>query len=148
MVAIPTVMLPSSFALTYSTTSGGTYTAVKDVKSFDLGNIEADEIDVTSFSSPGNFREFANGLKQAQDGNFVIHFLIGDTQHNALRNAVGGAAVWFKATYTGADGAIELINFSALIKGVSKPANIGELLEATVTFKMTGQPTYTDTAAP
>lgn len=146
MTTAVTVMMPSSFALLIDPAGGTTFVAVKDVKSFDLGNISADEIDTTSFSSTGDFRDFAQGLKQASDGSFVIHYLIEDTQHKALRDAVGSnSAVKFKATATAVNGDDEIVIFSALIKSMSRPVEIGGLWEATVGFKMTGSPAYSTT---
>jgi len=147
MTASPTVMLPDSFMLEVDPTGGTTFVVVGSVKSFNLGNISADEVDVTSFSSTGNFREFRNGLKQADEGNFVVNYLIDDTQHKALRDAVGDPdPIKLRARLIAADADIEVMTFSALVRGMDKPVQIGEVLEATLTFKMTGAPTYTAVA--
>jgi len=146
MTTVATVMLPSSFELEMDPTGGTTFAVVKEVKSFDLGNIEADELDVTSFTGTSDWRLFAQGLKQASDGSFTINYLIDDTQHKALRDAVGSAtAVKFKATLTAANGDDEIITFSAHIKSMSRPIEISGVLEATVGFKLTGEPIYTTT---
>jgi len=145
MTAEATVMMTTSFALALSADSGTTYTAVKEVKSFDLGNITSDQVDVTSFTSSGNFREFKSGFKEADEGSFVINYLIEDTQHKALRDAVGGVAQYFKATATAVDGDDEICTFQALITSMSRPVQIGEVWEATVSIKLTGVPVYTTT---
>lgn len=144
MTTTSTVMMPSSFELEMSTDGGTTWAEVLQVKSFNLGNIEADEIDVTNFNSADDFREFKNGLKQASDGSFTVNYLIANAQHKLLRDHVGDADPYkFRATYTAADGDEEIETFDALIKAGNKPAEIGGVLEMTVGFKMTGAPTYT-----
>jgi hypothetical protein len=146
MTTEPTVMMPSSFGLELSVDGGTTYDPILEVTGFDLGNIEADENDVTSFSSAGDFREFKNGLKQASDGSFTINYLIGDEQHIALRDQVGDAdPVKLRATATAANADDEIVTFDALIKGMSKPIEIGGVLVATVSFKLTGAPIYSAT---
>lgn len=144
MTTEATVMMPSSFGLELSLDGGTTWNAIGEVKSFDPGDVEADENDTTSFSSTGDWREFKQGLKQATDGNFTIQYLIADTQHKALRDKVGSATpVDLRATYTAADADEEIITFEANIKSMSRPVEIGGVYEATVGFKMTGPPTYT-----
>lgn len=146
MTTESTVMLPDSFLVEISLDGGTTYATVGECKSFDPGNIEADEVDVTSFSSTGSFREFKQGLKQATDGSMTLNYLIGDTQHKALRDRVGSnTAVKFRATATAVDDDEEIVVFDALIKSMSRPVEIGGTWEATVGFKMTGAPTYTGT---
>lgn len=143
MTTKATVMMPTSFSLEMSVDAGTTYNEVKEVRNFDPGNIEADELDVTSFTSPSDWRAFAFGLKQANDGSFEVNFLIDDTQHKALRDAVGSATpIKLKATMTAANADDEVLVFDALIKSMSRPVEIGGVLVATIGFKMTGAPTY------
>lgn len=144
MTTEATVMLPESFKVEISLDGGTTYAEVGDCKSFDQGNIEAEENDATSFSSSGNFREFKQGLKAASDGSMTLNYLIGDTQHKALRDQVGSnTPVKFRTTATAVDDDEEICVFDALIKSMSRPVEIGGIWEATVGFKMTGEPTFT-----
>ena len=146
MTTEATVMLPENFELELSLDGGTTWNPIGDCKSFDLGNIEADEIDVTSFSSAGNFREFKQGLKQASDGSFVLNYLIKNAQHIALRDKVGdNTPVDIRATATAVDDDDEICTFKANIKSMSRPVEIGGVWEATVGFKLTGPPVYTST---
>ena len=143
----PMVLLPETFGLELSLDGGTTWADVKECKSFDEGQIQADQNDVTSFSSTGNFRKFKPGLKQAQDGSFVIHYLVEDTQHKALRDKVGEPeTVKLRATLTHPDGDDEILTAEFLITSMSRPREIGGVLEATVGIKMTGAPVYTTTA--
>lgn len=114
-----------------------TYTKIAGVKSFNFGAIAAEEKDVTDFDSPSGYREFANGLKSASNGTIVINHDPGDTTQEALRTAVGGAALHFKALFDD-----KQATFDALVLGFDTPLNVGEVAEATITIKLTGAPTW------
>lgn len=124
------------FKLEYSEDGGSTKTLVPGVKSFDPGEITTEQVDVTDFDSTGSFREYANGYKEASEGSITLNYDEEDSVHQALEAAVGGAALQFIATY----GNQELI-LDALITGFSTPTQIGQVQEANVTIKMTGEPT-------
>lgn len=131
------VALPDNFDLLRRTATGpDVFTSIPGVVSFDEGNIAAEQIDTTDFDSAGNRREFEAGLIDASEGSFVVNYEPGDTQHEFLRSAVGGAAVRFKAV----NGTRTMI-FDALVLGCSKPVAVGQKREMTVTIKLTGNPT-------
>lgn len=134
-----TIARNGSFSLQYD--PGGGLAALSGVKSFDMGAIEVEEIDVTDFDSTGNFREFESGYSEAAEGSFVLNYDHQDASHVALRSAVGGATQDFQATFT-IGGTAETVSFSALVKGFSTPVDIGGIMEATVTIKLSGQPVY------
>ena len=137
-----TIARNGSFQLQTDVILASTFVTIAGVKSFDMGTIEVEEVDVTDFDSAGNFREFASGYSEASEGSFVLNYDHQNAEHVALRAAVGGATVTFQATFTiAATG--EVVEFDALIKGFSTPVDIGGVMEATVTIKLTGAPTYT-----
>ncbi len=136
-----TIARNGTFSLTSDAAVADTQAPLTGVKSFDMGAIEVEDIDVTDFDSTGNFREFASGYSEAAEGSFVLNFDHQDASHVALRAAVGGAAVSFVATYT-IGGQDETVSFDALIKGFSTPVDIGGIMEATVTIKLSGAPVY------
>ncbi len=128
-------------ALEYSSDSGSSYAAISGVTSFDWGSINAEELDATDFDSPDGMREYVNGLKAAADGSIVLNYDPRDTTHMALRSANGGAPIYLKAVMDD-----ETVTFTALVKGFSTPAEVGGILKATITIKLTGSPTYAATA--
>lgn len=127
-----------TFSLKHSNDSGSTYVVVPGVKSFDIGAIENEEIDVTDFDSTGNFREFATGYQEASSGSFTINYDPQNAIFLLLRAAqTGGTTEYFQAVYDD-----ETVEFNALVTSISTPVSIGEVMEATITIKLTGQPTY------
>lgn len=138
-----TIAKNGTFSLEHTNDGGTTWATVAGCKSFDMGAIETEEIDITDFDSTGNFREFAAGYQEASDGSFVCNYDHQDPVFLLLRAAqVSGATQTFRATYTHG-GTGEVVQFSALVKGISAPVEIGGVMEVTVTIKLTGQPTYT-----
>lgn len=137
------ITLPSTFEAEYSTDDGTTWVTIPEVIGFDIGNIEADEHDVTSFSSTGDFREFKYGLKQASDGNMRLLYLIDHTAHKAIRDLAGtNTIIKLRGTTTHEEGSIEKVTFNARIRSWGAPRELNERVEVTVGFKMTGAPTY------
>jgi hypothetical protein len=132
-----TVAKSTTFALKRGSGSPISYTTIPGVKSFEMGNIQAAQLDATDFDSSGDFREFVNGYKEASEGSFVLNFDSADAVHEALRDANGGDPEYFEATYGSAT-----VTFTALITGFSTPVAIGEIMEATVTIKLTGEPVW------
>lgn len=123
--------------LYYGSGSPLAYTKINGVKSFNKGSIAAAEKNVTDFDSPAGWEEFTNGLKSASPGSIVLNFDPGDTTQEYLRTAQGGAAIQMKALYDD-----KQVTFSALVLGFDEPLQVGEVAEATVTIKLTGEPTW------
>ncbi len=123
--------------LEYSTDDGTTWNNVAGVVSFDPGVFTAQDVDVTDYDSTGNQREYAAGYKEASDGNFVINFEADDASHVALQAAVGGAAIKLRHQYD-----TKYLVMSALIKSMSNPSSIGEVLRSTVTIKAAAAPAW------
>lgn len=113
------------------------YTKIPGVKSFDIGSVSAEQLDVTDYDSPAGWREFANGLRSASNGSFVMNYDPGETTQEALRTAEGGAAQKFKALFDD-----KQVTFTALVIGFSTPQQVGAVAEATVTIQLTGAPTW------
>lgn len=131
----------TTFDLKHGGVGGSSYATIPGVKRFDPGNVTSEQIDATDFDSTGNFREFVNGYKEAGEGSILLNFDPDNTIHKALQDAVGGAAQYFEGTYDN-----RTITLTALVTQFSTPVEIGGLLEATVTIKMTGAPLWEDAA--
>jgi predicted secreted protein len=123
--------------LEYSTDDGSTWNNVTGVRTFDPGSSSSEDVDLTDYDSTGNQREYGNGLKTTQDGNFTINFDEADASHVALQAAEGGAAIKLRHQFD-----TKYMQFDALIKGVSTPASIGDALVATVTIKQASAPSW------
>jgi hypothetical protein len=134
------VALPDNFSLALQTTppvgeDPAVFTVIPNVLSFDEGNIAAEDVDVSSFSSAGNRKQYESGMIDASEGSFVVNYVPGDTTHEALRDAVGGAA----QTLRSIDGDQQSI-MTVLIKATSRPRTVGGRREMTVTIRLTGEP--------
>ena len=126
-----------NWGMSYSTDSGTTWLNIPGVLSFDIGNIEAEELDATDADSTGNQREYVNGFKDANDGSIRLHNKPLDTALQYLRTAVGGAAVDLRARIDG-----EYHTFQALIKSFGEPVEIGQIMTVDVGIKLTGAVTH------
>ena len=124
-------------ALEYSTDGGTTWLNVNGVTSFDPGVATAEELDATDYDSPNNQREYVNGFKGVSDGSFVVNFDPADASHIALMNAEGGAAIQLRHQYGD-----QWLVMPTLVRSVSKPAEIGSILKATVTIKQASAPSW------
>lgn len=56
-------------------------------------SVEADEVEVTNFDSPGRFREFISGLKDGGSGKFELVHIDGSATDVLLRTAANAATV-------------------------------------------------------
>lgn len=132
------VALPAIVGLEHSTDGGSTWTTVPGILSVDIGNITAEEVDVTDADSSGAFREFASGFLAADEGSITMHNAPRDTKLMELRTARDAGTVEdFRVEIDG-----EHTTFQALVKSFSEPFSIGEKLVVTMAIKLTGQPTY------
>ncbi len=135
------VVKSGNAALEYSVDAGTTWNNVNGVTSFDPGVATAEEQDATDYDSPNNQREYVNGFKGVSDGSFVVNFDPADASHIALMAAEGGAAIDMRHQYGD-----KWLTMSTLVRSVSKPAEIGGILKATVTIKQAAAPVWSDVA--
>lgn len=119
-----------------------TWVTVPNVGDISLNLGEADEIDVTTHDSPGGFREFIAGFKNAAEFTIPLVYDPALTTHAYLRTQMGGVAVPFRVGLPMVS-ALARFNFSGLIRGFEVGAAVDGRLEATVTVKPTGDMTYT-----
>ncbi|MEL7203194.1 MAG: phage tail tube protein [Pseudomonadota bacterium] len=111
-------------------TDNTTFTNIPGVKSFSAGDIQAEQLDVTDYDSPGGQREYVNGLLDANDGSFVINFDPADTVHQALQADAGGASIYLRHQF-GTRQVTMLVN----VISFSTPVEVGGVHEATVTIR-------------
>lgn len=132
--------------LSIDTASGSpaTWVAIKGIQSISSPNYTTEEIDVTDLDSTG--REFIAGLGDAGDLTFDVLLEKGvasgelEPGQEALRNALGGAAMPFKLEFP-ADWGIT-VTFNAFVKAFTPNFNQGEAITASVTLRVTGAPVW------
>lgn len=116
---------------------GTTYTKIPGVTSFTPPTTTTETIDATDYDSPAGYREYISGLKEGDESSFEMHFDETDTTQTALYTAQGGAAVYFKAVLD-----TKHMIWQALVLKFEVPQEVGGIMKATCTFKLTGAVTY------
>jgi hypothetical protein len=126
------------------TIAGSDWDELPEVFNLEKGSQDVEEVDVTSFSSPGDARETLNGYKSFSDGTLEFYELIGDPIQQRVIDALGGDPIPLRIEKT--DGIkIKRIEFLALIKGESEPLAPGDAASLAFTIKRTGPATITVT---
>jgi hypothetical protein len=124
-------------------TIGGTPQTISEVLSLGGPTLSSDLIDVTNHSSPGAYKEFILGGKDGGEVSFDINYDPPHLTHNASTGLLAmydaqsteAFTLVFKSTpnYTW--------TFNGIIQDFQPNAEIGSQLTASVTVKVTGQPT-------
>lgn len=116
-----------------------TWTEIPEVFNLEKGSADVEKVDVTSFSSTGDFREELNGFKSFSDGTLEFYELIGDTTQGAIIAALGGDPIALRVTKS--DGVkIKTISFLVNVTGESEPLAPGDAASLAYTIKRTGAP--------
>lgn len=116
-----------------------TWTEIPEVFNLEKGSVDVEKVDVTSFSSTGDFREELNGFKSFSDGTLEFYELIGDTTQGTIIAALGGNPIALRVTKT--DGVkIKTISFLVNVTGESEPLAPGDAASLAYTIKRTGAP--------
>lgn len=115
------------------------FTAVADVTSIDLLDVDVDTIDVSSHDSTAQWREFIAGMKDAGELSMDINY--DPALHAAIFTEVGGNPKAHRFTLTDAGAAT--VACDALVTGFKAQAPFDDKLSATVTIKVTGPVTIT-----
>jgi len=120
------------------------FTKIAEIKSISGPGLSADALDASNMASPGGFREFIAGLRDGGEITLEINFIPAEATH---KDASGGMLNDYK---TGAKGNWQ-ISFPdspttkwvmpCIITGFEISAPVDDLLSASVTFKVAGQPT-------
>lgn len=130
--------MASTAILGYGTTveHGEGVVAITKIRKASGPKIEVPQVDVTTFDSPDNFKEFIPGLKDP--GDFEIDVLYTAAQAAALY-ALLGTTEDFLITFT--DNSTWA--FEAFFKSFSKEIPLEEGIAMTIALKITGKPTFT-----
>ncbi|MFA5162091.1 MAG: phage tail tube protein [Elusimicrobiales bacterium] len=102
--------------------------------------VSLDTIDVTADDSPGGYKEYAAGLLDAGEIKLELNFLPANASQTGLLTALTSrAAKNFKLVFP--DTANTTWSFSAFVTNFEPDAPVDGKLAASVTLKITGQPT-------
>lgn len=120
-----------------------TFTTVAEVVNISAPSLALDTIDVTNHSSTAAWREFVAGLLDAGEVTFDINYIPTAATHNAtnglIRDLKNRTKRNFKLVFP--DSGSTTWDFSAYVTGFEPDAPVDDKLAASVTLKLTGQPT-------
>lgn len=119
------------------------FTTIAEVKDISGPSLSMATIDVTNQSSTGGWAEFIGGIKDAGEVTFDVNFLPADATHNAatglIRDYNNRTKRNFQLVFP--DAGATTWSFAALVTAFQPTEPIGDALTASVTLKITGQPT-------
>lgn len=144
------VDVPASADIGYGTlfqtgadTSPETWTTLAQVNAITPPGISRDAIDVSHEQSPGEYREFIAGMKDAGEVSLELNFKGNSAGYQALlaevaltgSSAVKPRRILFRDT--------SYLEFDAFVTGLEPDAPLDDKMSLAVTFKVTGQPLLT-----
>lgn len=115
------------------------WTNIPGVRSFNSGDFQAEQLDATDYDSPGNTREYENGLLDTNDGSFELNFDPADTMHQTLIADAGGATIYLRHQY-----GTRYLTMPVNVISFATPVEVGGILRATVTMRPAGAATWSD----
>ncbi len=131
----------SIFAIA-SESSPDSYVALEEVRNITPPTLTLDQIDVTHMQSPNRYREFISGLIDPGEASCELNFVPGGTTDDRIRellNLPSGASRARSMQISFPNGAT--MTFSAEVVGYEPTVPVDDAMTATVTFKVSGQPT-------
>ncbi len=130
--------------------SPGTFVAVAQVQGISGPTLSAEEIDVTTHDTTGEYREFLGGFKDGGEITFTVVFDPEAGGHPTLlgffdtRELLTWRIVFPTDTVDANKANME---FSGFVRDFQVDAQVGEALTAEVTIRVSGQVTLNDTDA-
>ena len=120
-----------------------TFTAIAEVNSISGPSFALDTTEVTHMESPGAWKEFIPTLLDAGELSFEINFIPTDSTHSyaagLLSDMVNRTLRNFQLVFP--DTGNTTWTFSAYVTGFDLDASVDGKLGASVTLRITGQPT-------
>jgi len=114
----------------------GTYVTVAEVVSITPPGMSRDSVEATHLTSPGKWKEFIAGLKDAGEASFTLNFVPSAT--DAVFAAFNADSGKYQITMPGG----VMMRFDGFFTGYTPPALApGDKMEASATIKVNGAPT-------
>ncbi len=124
-------------------TSPEEFTTVPEVMKLSGLAVKFDILDVTSHDSVGFFREFITGLADGDAVNFDFNWKPSNEIHILLRtNSYARTLTNFQAIFP--DDSDNQCSVQTYITNIAPTADIGAVLRANSSLKITGQPEWSD----
>jgi len=121
-----------------------TYTSIPEVKGFVLPSVTSDFVDVTNLDSPGRFREYNRGMKDAGEVSFVMGYT--PAGFNVLET-IGDSLVWLQATLPMAPSQSvsgDVFKYQGYLTPQIDASDIASALDITVNVRISGDYTRTE----
>jgi hypothetical protein len=112
-----------------------TYTPVAEVVSITPPGMSRDAIAATHLKSPGGYKEFIAGMKDGGEGSFTLNWVPSAT--DPLVTAFNADSGNYQITFPNG----VMLRFAGFFTAYTPPALTEEKMEASVTFKVSGEPT-------
>jgi hypothetical protein len=117
------------------------FTTVPEVTKLSGPAVKFDLLDATSHDSSGFFREFVPGLADGDDIAFDIHWKPSNAVHKALRvDSYARTFRNFKVVFP--DATDNTVTVGSYVASIVPKADIGTILEASGSLKVTGLPAW------
>lgn len=121
------------------------FTEIAEVKGITGPSMTSGVVDVTSFSSPNNYREFLATLKDPGQLTFVINFNPSNTTHDTLKDDFDDQLTHnYRIEFP--DGVAFAIDTTCtlpcILTGYEISAQLEAAVEANITLKVTGEPIW------
>ena len=120
-----------------TTLTFSTYTA--EIRSLDGFSISQDSVEKTNLASTGGWREFCPGLKDAGEVTIEVNFDPNTDVPHSIEDTLTITWPLFEGDSVPASWACE-----AHLSSYEPSATLEDTLSASVTFKLSGEPTFTD----
>lgn len=119
----------------------GSLVTIPEVMRVNAPNVKTDLNDVTSHDSTGGFREFLPGQKDGDTVSAEFNWKPSNAVHKQLRiDAYAATLETFNIVFP--DSSDNTVAFTGYITEIAPNANTGEPLRASLSVKVTGQPTW------
>ena len=117
------------------------FTTVPEVSTLSGPSVKFDLLDVTSHDSSGFFKEYIPGLADGDNIAFKINWKPSNTVHVGLRtDSYARTKRNFKTVFP--DSSLNTVLTATYIQTIAPTADIGKVLEASGTLKITGLPAW------
>lgn len=137
----------AAFGVIFAIGDGGSpeaFTNVAEVKDFDGPSLDRNTYEVTHHSSPNRWREFIPGLRDAGETSFTLNWIPSDTTQDRttglLSHYLDDQIHNYRIIYP--DSGAEQITFPGIMTAFEPSAPVDGVLEAEVTIKIAGEPTF------